>query len=86
MNNRKHSYTKKEDDLIMEGLASNPPSDLGATDVWAKDPNFLRFLGQIVLEDPKLKAAVVQRDDVQRWVKDMEEKRATRIKHDTRSF
>ena len=86
MNNRKHSYTKKEDDLIMEGLASNPPSDLGATDVWAKDPDFLRFLGQIVLEDPKLKAAVVHRDDVQRWVKDMAEKRATRIKHDTRSF
>ena len=35
---------------------------------------------------PKLKAAVVHRDDVQRWVKDMEEKRADRIKHDTRSF
>ena len=86
MNNRKHSYTKKEDDLIMEGLASNPPSDLGATDVWAKDPDFLRFLGQIVLEDPKLKAAVVHRDDVQRWVKDMEEKRAMRLQHDTRSF
>ena len=84
MNNRKTSFTKKEDELIMEGLASTPPSDLGVTDVWAKDPNFLRFLGQIVLEDPKLKAAVVHRDDVQRWVKDMEEKRAARLQHDTR--
>ena len=86
MNNRKHSYTKKEDDLIMEGLASNPPSDLGVTDAWSKDPDFLRFIGQIVLEDPKLKAAVLHRDDVQRWVKDMGEKRAMRIKHDTRGF
>ena len=64
MNNRKHSYTKKEDNLIMEGLASNPPNELGVTDVWAKDPNFLRFIGQIVLGDPKLKASGFKKADI----------------------
>ena len=69
MNNRKTSFTKKEDELIMEGLATNPPAELGVTDNFSKDAELLRFIGQIVLEDQGLRKAVLSREDVQRWIK-----------------
>ena len=69
MNNRKTSFTKREDELIMDGLATNPPAELGVSDNFSKDVELLRFIGQIVLEDQSLRRAVLGRQDVQRWIK-----------------
>ena len=69
MNNRKTSFTKKEDELIMEGLATNPPAELGVVDQWMNDPDTLRIAGKIALSDPDIRRLLVATPEFQNWVK-----------------
>ena len=70
MNNRKSSFTKKDDDLMLESLASNIPAALGATDNWLNDADTLRIAGRIALSDPSLRKLLVAHPHFQRWVSD----------------
>ena len=68
MNNRKSSYTKKEDDQIMEGLASRPPAELGVVDKWMDDADTLRIAGKIALSEPDIRRLLVTTPEFQQWV------------------
>lgn len=53
----------------MESLATNPPAHLGVVDLFSRDPDLLRYIGQIVLEEPELRKQIIHRPDIQRRIK-----------------
>jgi hypothetical protein len=69
MNNRNSSFTRTEDDLIMEGLASSPPAELSVIDRWMNDPDTLRIAGKIALSEPDIRRLLVATPEFQNWVK-----------------
>ena len=57
----------------MEGLASNPPAELGVVDRWMNDPDTLRIAGKIALSNRDIRALIVKNSEFQYWVKSNED-------------